>query len=184
MIGVAVTIKNAEAIRHWGRTMPTEFGRRAALLVGSYVLRIEREAKQATPVKTNFLRSSLHTQVEERGNTIIGKVGTNVKYGTYVEYGTGLYGPKHRKYEIKPKGKKALAFRMQAASALPSGRALYRTAAGKLTPTKSKGALTVVRKVIHPGVHPRPFLHPPFDRLLPYFLSDLKLLGNLNFPGA
>lgn len=60
-------------------------------------LEIVREAKLKCPVRTGRLRASIHTETE--GYTI--KVGTNVKYAPYIEYGT-------EPHEIKPKDKEAL----------------------------------------------------------------------------
>jgi hypothetical protein len=130
-------------------------------------------------------------------------VGTNVHYGPYLEYGTGKYGPKGQPYEIKPKTKKALAWKSgSVASDLATGKLLYRSAkqkavgsdlatrkslyrrgGGKLS-TKAGGgnlvknagsaAMILRRKVIHPGIKPRPFLGPPFERYAPQFAADLK----------
>ena len=44
-----------------------------------------------TPVNTGRLRSSEAVSVEQKKNTVIGIVGTNVKYAPPVEFGTGIY---------------------------------------------------------------------------------------------
>lgn len=62
-------------------------------------------------------------------NTVL--VGTNVEYAPYVEFGTGIYGPKGAPYEIKPKDAKALYW---------------------------KGAAHPVKRVVHPGSPAKPFL--------------------------
>lgn len=54
------------------------------------------------------LRSSWHTEGPVYSTSFLGRewrgaVSTEVDYAPYVEYGTGLYGPKHAKYLIKPK---------------------------------------------------------------------------------
>ena len=54
------------------------------------------------------------TRAEPRGRSI--EVGTNKHYAPYVEYGTGIYGPKKQK--IEPKNGKVLAWRAQAAQLL------------------------------------------------------------------
>jgi hypothetical protein len=57
-----------------------------------------------TPIKYGNLRSSWHTIGPSRtlwGWT--GDVQTEVSYAPHVEFGTGLWGPKHSKYLIKPK---------------------------------------------------------------------------------
>ena len=174
MIGVAVRIEKTDEVRKWAEGLPDEFHKRTSLLVGSYALRIEREAKKRAPVAKNILRSSIHTDISRRGQQTRAKVGTDVHYAPYLEYGTGLYGPERRAYEIKPKTKKALAFTARAGTQLATGRALYRSATGRMVLNRRRGAKTVVRKVIHPGIHPQPFLHPPFDRLVPFFMNDLR----------
>lgn len=219
MIGVTMEVRKAADVRRWAEGLPDEFHKRTSLLVGSYALRIEREAKRAAPVAANILRSSIHTDIRHEGKRTVARVGTDVHYGPYVEYGTGLYGPKQRAYEIRPKNKKALAFVQAAGMELATGRALYRktrvslttkaTAKGvfggqvatqlrpgvegiykvgklgkalyrkrttRLVKTAKGADKTVVRKVIHPGVRPRPFLHPVFDRLMPFFMNDMRQL--------
>jgi len=174
MIGVAVKIERAAELRKWAEGLPDEFHKRTSLLVGSYGLRIEREAKKLAPVADNILKPSIHTDISRRGQQTRAKVGTDVQHGPYVEFGTGLYGPERRAYEIKPKTKKALAFTARAGTQLATGRALFRSKTGRLVLSRKRGAKTIVRSVIHPGIHPQPYLHPPFDRLMPFFMNDLR----------
>ena len=54
-------------------------------------LRIENEAKRRVPVDTGLLRNSITHEVYERGDEIVGVIGTNFDYAPYVEYGTGLF---------------------------------------------------------------------------------------------
>lgn len=60
-----------------------------------------------TPIDGGNLRSSWYrTPVVEEGRTrraFRTWVRTDVEYAPYVEFGTGLYGPEHRKYLIQPK---------------------------------------------------------------------------------
>ena len=51
---------------------------------------VENEAKKLCPVDTGQLRSSITHEVVEKE----GRVGTNVEYAPYVEYGTGLFAAK------------------------------------------------------------------------------------------
>lgn len=50
---------------------------------------------------------------------ITGRIGTRLDYGAYLEFGTGLYGPKHR--VIRPTSKKALFWIWPAGSAKVAG---------------------------------------------------------------
>ena len=51
---------------------------------------VENEAKKLCPVDTGQLRGSITHEVAEKE----GRVGTNVEYAPYVEYGTGLFTTK------------------------------------------------------------------------------------------
>ena len=52
------------------------------------VLQIEAQAKKNAPVRTGTLRRSITSVVNISGNKVIGKIGTNLKYAAFVEYGT------------------------------------------------------------------------------------------------
>ena len=52
-------------------------------------LLVENTAKENCPVDSGQLRNSITSNVS--GET--GEVGTNVEYGVYVEYGTGVFNP-------------------------------------------------------------------------------------------
>lgn len=53
------------------------------------VIHLEGEIKQRTPVKSGRLRASFTHRVS--GDGVEGRVGTDVLYAPYVEYGTGTY---------------------------------------------------------------------------------------------
>lgn len=60
-----------------------------------------------TPVKTGNLATSWYrkpTRRELHGTreAFVATVATDVDYAPYVNYGTGLWGPEHRKYLIEP----------------------------------------------------------------------------------
>jgi phage gpG-like protein len=44
------------------------------------------------PVDTGALKESIATEIDESGKTIIGRVGPNVPYAAFVEFGTGIAG--------------------------------------------------------------------------------------------
>ena len=56
------------------------------------VLLVHGQAKADAPVDTGNLAGSIHPKVITEGNTIIGKVYTNLNYAPYVEFGTGSKG--------------------------------------------------------------------------------------------
>lgn len=49
---------------------------------------VEGKAKKEVPVLTGRLRSSINNEVKKEGDGYIGKVGTNVEYAPFVEFGT------------------------------------------------------------------------------------------------
>lgn len=116
-------------------------------------MRIEGEAKKELRPghgkKEGTLQRSITTRRAQRqGNKIIGAVGTNIKYALFVHRGTGLYGPKRKKYRIAPRNKKALRF-------------------------KVGGETVIVKSVNHPGIKPIPFFTIAFNKVSPQFKSIL-----------
>lgn len=63
---------------------------------------------EGTPVETGELKAGWKMKPVKAGWDLLGaffesSVYTEVEYAPYVEYPTGLYGPKHAKYPIRPK---------------------------------------------------------------------------------
>lgn len=112
-----------------------------------------------TPVETHHLRSSykrtaiLYKQdlgalssIRWSAYVWTGKVFTEVEYAEFVERGTGLWGPKHKKYKIEPKTPGGvLAFSPY--SRMPNGGVILNVQGA---PTRS-GKTVMVRFVMHPG---------------------------------
>lgn len=57
------------------------------------VLRLERDAKRFAPADIGRLRSSITHQVDKAQMPLWGKVGVNVSYAPYMEYGTKPHFP-------------------------------------------------------------------------------------------
>lgn len=94
-------------LRPWFDTTPNRrAAKRMAEKGGDQML---KRTEHHTPVDTAHLRQSWRRKpvliiANERGERVYQSgVETDVDYAPYVEYGTGLWGPKHAKYEIKPK---------------------------------------------------------------------------------
>jgi hypothetical protein len=68
---------------------------------------METLAKANTPIKTGKLRAAWHRTPAHPGGSepdaYSTELSNDLDYAAYVEEGTGLYGPKHAKYEIRPK---------------------------------------------------------------------------------
>jgi len=70
---------------------------------------VERNAKIEAPVDAGRLRSDIKSIFEMRKSfPRWARIGPSVFYAPFVEFGTGIYGPLHRR--IVPTTKKALAF--------------------------------------------------------------------------
>jgi len=69
---------------------------------------LENYAKQNAPWKdrTGHARQGIHSGVDNYGNRFVLYLSHGMKYGGYLEMGTGIYGPEGR--PIKPVNKKAL----------------------------------------------------------------------------
>lgn len=77
------------------------------------LLRVEAAAKKNLDndprrIDTGRLRTSIRYELKI-AHTVIGRVGTNVKYARWVHDGTGIYGPHSTR--IYPKTKKALKWK-------------------------------------------------------------------------
>lgn len=105
------------------RAVVSSFANRDALRVARLV---EARAKVLAPVDTGRLRGSIKIKRKLTSRGLGYSVYTNVEYAPMVETGT-------RPHVIRPKGKKALKFRMG-------------------------GQTVIVAKVNHPGTRPQPFL--------------------------
>lgn len=140
-----------------------------------------RKAKQAAPRKTaNLHRNIVAGALSEDDATVRARTG----YAKYLEFGTGLYGPNGRAFEIKPRFKKALAWPTTRSASRLSGAPTKAARGGRLFPVTGRisggatprslrirairgvgagpaqGPITVRRSVLNPGIRPRPFLVP------------------------
>jgi len=110
-----------------------------------------RRTPGAGSTTPTMIRSVTVRVGEEDGRTV-GEVGTHLLLLLWLERGTGLHGPKKRKYEIRPKNKAGLFW----GAYTPDGRPVIR------------------KKVLHPGIKPR----RPFARAaaayLPRFVSVVE----------
>lgn len=170
MIALISHIKGPRALNAWSRTLDRRSQTAVHRLVQAYCLKIEREAKRSVPVDTGVLRASINSRVEGWGMVVTGRVGTNRHYGPYVEYGTGLFGPKKRK--ITPTSAQALSW-------IPKSRGKYVTARSGRRYYKPGQKMTEANRVTVrsiKGMKPRPFLVPAFESVLPDLQRDLHLI--------
>lgn len=90
--------------------------------MGKAVTLVQGQAKALVPVDTGNLRGSIHTSVTTTGNSVVGKIYTNVKYAPFVEYGTGSKGN-----GTYPDSSKPLVYRSTPWTYTPDGEHFYKT---------------------------------------------------------
>lgn len=78
----------ATGVKWYGDRFAKEIEQKCFQAMEKACLLVEGDAKRMCPVDTGRLRASLSHEVEKSGGEIVGRVGTNVEYGVYVEYGT------------------------------------------------------------------------------------------------
>lgn len=115
--------------------------------VGSYIrakaAKYPTQNPNTTYRRTGTLgRSIAVSEVQSSGQGLFVEVGTNKHYAPYVEYGTGIYGPKGR--EIVPKTAKALAWRALAAR-------MYGVKGGKIGPGFGNATLIALGTSLRKG---------------------------------
>lgn len=54
-------------------------------------LRVETDAKRDCPVDMGTLRASIHSEVDQEPDRVIGRIGSELDYAPYVHNGTGIY---------------------------------------------------------------------------------------------
>lgn len=130
-----------------------------------------REQKLLAPRKTGHLSRSI---ILGRVDAFRAETKATAKYAAALESGTGLHGPKKKKYPIFPKKKKSLFFASQHAltsnveAAYGKGRAKRAVFRTRATGSPTSGTLkrygnlafTHAKSVMHPGVKAQPFMVP------------------------
>jgi hypothetical protein len=101
--------------------------------------RVLRDSYQITPIRYEPVQRIAYTAYAWQGEVL-----TEVHYAPFVERGTGLWGPRRRKYKIEPKTPGGvLAFQPY----MRTNGSVVLDVAG----SPSKGGMVIVRYVMHPG---------------------------------
>lgn len=168
MIAINLQIRNEAAIRRWCDNLERNFMDYVERLVKLAGLDAERTAKRLVPVRHNILKSSLRLEVNRYPDRVVARMGTNVHYAPYVEYGTGIHGP--RKRRIYPRRAKALSW-------FQRGRGIY--VGGRYQAAGPGGRITV-RSIA--GMKPRPYMRPALEHGSKKLMADIDRLARLDFP--
>ncbi len=130
------------------------------------------QIKQALPKKTSTLARSATVRFERpEAGAFLARIGTHLPYGAYIEYGTGIFGPRQR--PIVPVRAKALRwFAPVQIGVTGDGRAVYRSAktrSGQTTAARKADVAAVFRKSVK-GMKPRPVWREQTAKFLPRYV--------------
>lgn len=119
-------------------TTPFDPGDRARRIIIRLCQVGENVAKTQAPVDQNTLRDSINYDVEERGDVIVGTVGTNVEYAEAVEFGSEPHFPPIA--SLKGWANRVLG--------------------------DEDAAYPVAKAIAKNGTKPQPFMSPAFERVV------------------
>lgn len=106
---VAVDVIGAKEMADAFKKAPKEVSGILKGALGKTAALVERKAKNYAPINYGALRGSIHTEGPYVTSlNVEAKVGTNLEYAQYQEYGTGVHGPNHA--PIRPKRARVLAW--------------------------------------------------------------------------
>lgn len=116
---------------------------------------IEEDAQRRAPKRTSTLaRSIKHRRVKATSQEAVIEIGPQMKYGAYVEFGTGVHGPNKKPIEIKAKNARALRWLVAQGVSISGGKVRKRSAGNQYAFAKS---------VTIQGSRPQPYLIPAFE---------------------
>ncbi len=127
---------------------------------------VEGEAKKKSPINLGALRNSIHIEKIWEGNKREFRIGTNLEYAPYMEFGTGLLAdyPSEKKKRHAPFSPEAIA-------------ALTKWASDHRFEDPDSAAWAIAFSIYkRGGLRPRVFLRNGFQEGKKYFLEELDKL--------
>lgn len=142
------------------------------------IVATEGEIRARAPWRTGHLRRSITHYISVSAAALFGVVGTTTMYAPFLEFGTGLYGPRNRR--IVPVRAKALRWAAGGSASSFSGGSRQQGSAGpgfRLSGQQRSGAAGAGAQYAYArsvrGIHPRHFFA---DGVL---ISRGRVLGQL-----
>lgn len=87
--GVTIKVEGLEELQKALKKFPKQWQSTARRALGPGMGLLETESKDEAPVDEGILQASIGSEfVKGPGSVIIGKVGSNLEYASYQEYGT------------------------------------------------------------------------------------------------
>ena len=165
---IKAALVGMDALQKSMQRIADQTSRQMEAVVRSGALLVQNSAKTKAPFKTGTYRRSIHMETATRLPTeVVVHVGTNDPRGPWLEYGTGVYseapGAKKQPIVIRPKNKKALAFKGQMTFA---GTAFI--------PASSGMGTVIVKKVVQQGQHAKPHFRPAIDENGDRVLEEMR----------
>ena len=143
----AATIEVHDLALALAQASGADFRQSAAQIIHDAAKEVQYLATMYAPIRTGALRSSI--VVEFNPVQIEALVYPTARYAKYMEYGTGSRGEfGGSPYVITPKRASRLRFKV-------GGKVVY------------------AKKVVHPGVSPRPFMRPAAERVIEGLAPDM-----------
>jgi hypothetical protein len=90
---VTLTLRGGHALSGALANAPRIVSDAERAAMGRAVLLVEAEARRRVVHDTRALMGSISSRVEQRGRSLVGRVGPSVRYGAYVEVGTRPHWP-------------------------------------------------------------------------------------------
>lgn len=142
------------------RRLPDATRRRAASrqMLQRFGVLVAGEAARRAPVRSGTLRRSIQVEVNESGDRAV--VGSILRYAPYMEFGTGLFGPKHERIVARPGHPFAWPVNRAGANDL-------RLSGTHRTAVTRSGKAAWAFAMSTQGSHPHPFMRTGYEGALP-----------------
>jgi hypothetical protein len=137
----------------------------------SHAVKLAKENHKYKDQSGGLTDSTVSRPVEKEGMVLVGEIANTSRLALFIHEGTGLYGPEDKAdkkpYPIVPKDKKALSFEIPGEGGESEG-------SGEEGSGEDTGKVVTVKKVMHPGIKPDPFLLRALHETHPWFLKKLQ----------
>jgi len=180
MAGIRTTVQitgRDVARKMFGPVKASAVVRAVILALVRGALQVEGDAKRNAPVRTGRLRASItHSALERQGDVLAVRVGTNVVYAPFVEFGTGIRGAASPLEKSAREAMREMGYVHGSGGGLPPDEAIRTWAKAKLGldgPELDRATLSIRRFIAANGVAAQPFLFPALELNRPTIVADI-----------
>lgn len=104
-----ITLKGDKELNEALKKTPKLIDKACKQMITKATYMAHTEARKQAPVDKGILRGSIDKRVNKQGIDYVGRVGTDIKYAPYQEFGTGIYGKSGQR--VRPRNASHLVFR-------------------------------------------------------------------------